>query len=327
MATMAFGHELWFVDHVPDRDWSFATEPATLVLLAGAVVFTLAVRVLADFRPGITLSLPARLVPWMPFAVRMHLAVSLVGLVSAGYYLAPTMELGSTAGGVLLGLVMTVASILLVTGWRTRLGALLLVAAGPIGIAVYGIGPVLQRVDLLGLALFLVLTGGGRWSADEELGRAGEPPEERLGQAIWVLRVAVGTAIITVAFAEKLANPDLALTFTDASGVDFNIARSIGLPVGDVEFVRIAGVIEVLYGLLIVSGALPQFVVLAVGIPFNATLYFFGTIELLGHLPIYAAMLVLLVYGSSTALRPWCSELWPWGQASRDRVVEALARG
>jgi uncharacterized membrane protein YphA (DoxX/SURF4 family) len=321
-----FGHELWFVDEAPGRDWSFATDPATLGLLVGAVVLTLALRVLASFTPGVTLSLPARLVPWMPFAVRIHLAVSLVGLLSAGYYLAPTMELGLTLGGVVLGLVMAVTAVLLVTGWRTRLGALLLVAAGPIGIAVYGFGPVLQRIDLLGLALFLVLTGGGRWSADEERGRTSEPADERLGQAIWVLRVAVGVALIAVAFAEKLANPDLALTFTDASGVDFNVAEAVGLPVGDVEFVRIAGAIEVLFGLLILSGALPQLIVLAAGIPFNVTLYFFGTIELLGHLPIYAAMLVLLVYGSSPVLRPWCSELWPWGRASRDRVVEALAR-
>ena len=34
------------------------------------------------------------------------------------------------------------------------------------------------------------------------------------------------------------------------------------------------------------------------GIPFNATLWFFGANELMGHLPIYGAMLVLLVYGS-----------------------------
>ena len=70
-------------------------------------------------------------------------------------------------------------------------------------------------------------------------------------------------------------------------------------------------------------------IVVAAGIPFNATLYFFGTIELLGHLPIYAAMLVLLVYGSDPRLRPWCSRLWPFASsrgASRQAPSGAPAR-
>ena len=308
----ALAHELWFVEDVPPRDWSFAVEPLTLVLLALALAATLAVRALARVGPGLDLRFPGRLAPWMPFAVRIHLAVALVGLLSAGYYLAPTMELGKTVGGVLLGAVMAVAAVLLATGWRVRLGALLLVAAGPIGMLVYGVGPVVQRLDLLGLALFLLVAGAGRWSADWELGAAGEPSVERLGRALWALRVAVGVALITVAFAEKLANPELARRFTDAEGVDLNVLATLGLPVSDVEFVRLAGAIEVLFGLLVLSGALPQAVVVVVGVPFNATLYFFGLVELLGHLPVYAAMLVLLVYGSRADLRPWCARLWPW---------------
>ncbi len=315
--TSPLAHELWFVEDVPDRDWSFATEPATLGLLAVALAVTLAVRLLARLRPGVVLGFPARLVPWMPFAIRVHLAVSLVGLLSAGYYLAPTMELGRTVGGFLLGAVMAVTAVLLLTGWRTRLGAALLVAAGPLGMLVFGVGPVVQRADILGLAVFLLFSGGGRWSADEETGRWSGVSEKRLGQAIWALRVGAAVALITVAFVEKLANPELAQQFVDGQGVDLNIAEAVGLPVDDVNFIRIAGAIEVLFGLLILSGALPQLVVLIAGIPFNATLYFFGTIELLGHLPIYGTMLVLLVFGSNPTLRPWCSALWPFGGEGR----------
>jgi hypothetical protein len=43
-----------------------------------------------------------------------------------------------------------------------------------------------------------------------------------------------------------------------------------------------------------------------------ATLWFFGVNELLGHLPVYAAMLVLLVYGSDPELRARVPALWPW---------------
>jgi hypothetical protein len=44
--------------------------------------------------------------------------------------------------------------------------------------------------------------------------------------------------------------------------------------------------------------------VIAAGIPFNATLFFLGTEELIGHLPIYGTMLALLVYGSNDRTAP-----------------------
>jgi hypothetical protein len=74
----------------------------------------------------------------------------------------------------------------------------------------FGASPVLQRIDLLGLAAFVMLAGPGRWSADYELGRAEDLDPVAAAQALWALRVAAGVALIAVAFVEKLANPDLA---------------------------------------------------------------------------------------------------------------------
>ena len=315
-----FAHETWFTDMTPS-DWSFAFEAATLALLGLAVVVTLLVRLLAQRFPGVDVPFLGRMAPWMPFAVRLHLAVSLVGLLSLGYYLSPAMDLAANPVGIALGAVMVVVAISMATGWHARAGALLLVAAGPLGMLEFGVSPVLQRVDVLGLALFVALTGPGRWSGDSELGRAVEPSFEAKARAVWSLRVAAGTALIVVAFVEKLANPDLALLFL-AEHPDFNIAQLAGIPMGDLEFVRLAGAIEVMFGLLVISGALPQACVLIAGIPFNATLWFFGSTELVGHLPIYAAMLVLLVYGSDPRLRPAVSALWPWRRPG-PRTAEA----
>ena len=304
-------HELWFVDGVPAKDWGFLWEGRTLLLLAGALALALLVRAVAVVRPGLDQSWLARLAPWMPFAIRLHLGIALAGLLSGGYYLAPAMELDKNLVGWLLGLVVGVSALLLLVGWHTKVGAWLLIAAGPLGMFEFGFEAILHRVDLLGLALFLVFAGPGRWSADFELGRAREPGLVEVGRAIWALKVAVGSALIAVAVSEKLANPELARRFTDEQGVDFNVGQALGLPLADTEFIRIAGAVEVLFGLLIVSGALPQAIVLIAGVPFNLTLYFFGTNELLGHLPVYGAMLVLLVYGSDPVLRPLCSKLLP----------------
>jgi len=258
----------------------------------------------------------------MPFAVRMHLTVSLIGLLSLGYYLSPAMSLHKNATGIVLGAVMALVAVGMATGWHARWSAWLLIGAGPIGMLEFGIGPVLHRLDLLALAVCVLIWGPGRWSADHELGRVREPGLIEDARAIWVLRLGVGGALIIVAFAEKLANPALALDFLQRYP-HFNVFREVGLSMGDETFLTIAGAIEVLFGLLIISGAMPQIGVLIVGVPFNATLWFFGATELVGHLPVYGAMLVLLVYGSNPQLRPLVRELFPWGATGIRRIRAA----
>jgi len=306
---MVFAHERWFEFRTFPSDWDFVFEGLTLALLGAAVLVTVLFRVVARVWPGVDIRWLGALAPWMPFAIRLHLAVSLVGLLSLGFYLSPAMDLQADLAGILLGAVMAIVAISMATGWHARKGAALLVLAGPLGLLEFGLWPVLSRIDMLGLALYVLLAGPGRWSADLELGRAREPSLADHARAVWALKVAAGVALIIVAFDEKLAMPDLALAFLE-NHPKLNVAREIGLGWTDLEFVRVAAAIEVLFGLLLISGALPQVVVLAAGIPFNATLWFFGANELMGHLPIYGAMLVLLVYGSDPRLRPAVSAPW-----------------
>ena len=314
--TLPLAHETWFEDGAFPTDWGFAAEGATLALLAAAVLLTVAVRLIARRRDGLDMPAVARLAPYMPFAIRLHLAVSLVGLLSLGFYLSPAMDLQADVAGILLGAVMAVVAIGMATGYRTREAAWLLIAAGPVGMLEFGLWPVLQRIDLLGLAVFVLIVGAGRWSADHERGAAREFTLPDAAQAIFALRVAAGLALIVVAFAEKLATPDLAVAFL-AEHPELNLADQLGLGMSTLDFIRVAGAIEVLFGLLLISGALPQAIILIAGVPFNATLWFFGTTELVGHLPIYGAMLAILVWGSDPALRPLVSGL-PWRRREED---------
>jgi hypothetical protein len=326
-SPIPFAHETWFDAHRFAADWGFAAQRLTLALLLAAVTATLAVRLAARYFPGVDVGWISRCVPFMPFAVRAHLAVSLVGLLSLGFYLSPAMDLEANVAGIALGATMAVAAIGLITGWNARWAAALLLLAGPLGMLEFGFWEVVQRVDLLGMALYVLIAGAGRWSADFELGRAADPSPQVAAQAVWAVKVCAGLALIAVAFAEKLAVPDLALSFL-ADHPEFNVAQQIGLHWTDLEFIRVAGVIEVLFGLLLISGAMPQVIVLIAGIPFNATLWFFGTMELVGHLPVYGAMLLLLVYGSDPVLRPAVSSLWPFGRhpvAAVSRAVAATA--
>jgi hypothetical protein len=324
MLPTPFAHETWFGPDSFASDWSFVAQTATLALLIGALLVTLAVRLIATRFPGVDIGWLGRCAPFMPFAVRIHLAVSLIGLLSLGYYLSPAMDLEANVTGILLGAVMALCAIGMATGYQARWAAGLLLAAGPLGMAEFGFMPVLQRVDMLGLALFVLLCGAGRWSADFELRRTADPSRAAAGQAVWALKVCAGLALIVVAFAEKLAVPGMALDFLQHHQ-QFNVAQQVGLGWSDLEFTRVAGAIEVLLGLLVISGALSQACVLIAGIPFNATLWFFGTTELVGHLPVYAAMLVLLVYASDPELRPAVSALWPFGRRPVESVRVAVA--
>ncbi|MGH2819691.1 MAG: hypothetical protein ACRDJ5_03455, partial [Actinomycetota bacterium] len=210
-----------------------------------------------------------------------------------------------------------ITGVWLIAGYRVRPAATLLVAAGPLGAVGYGIVPLLERIDLLGIALFLAVLPPD----DRRPGGVVAPTEDRLAPALFGLRSLVGGALIVLAFTEKLARPALALAFLDRYPA-FNLVRALGIDMSDVAFVRLAGAVELLFGLLIVSGALPQVAVIVAGIPFNATLFFLGASELIGHLPVYGVMLALLVYGSD----PRTADLVPWmpvGRAAWEAVRRA----
>jgi hypothetical protein len=252
--------------------------------------------------------------------------MSLLGLLSLGVFLSPAMDLHWNAIGVILGAVMALSAVAMASGYMAREAAWLLVASGPLAMLEFGIPPVLQRVDLIGLAGFIIVAGAGRWSADVERGASADPFTDgskldasgvrTLGIAIFLFRVAAGLALILVAGYEKLFNPELALQFLDKYP-DLQVAQLLGLPLSDLQFIRAAGAVEVLFGLLLISGALPQVIILIAGVPFTATLFVFGINELVGHLPIYAAMFTIFVFGSHPQLRQTVYA-WPWQLGGRD---------
>ena len=289
-------HESWFTDARPGFDWAFAIDPASLALIGIAIVIAVAWRWIgARVRKPELRAFEAigRLAPFIPRLLGVHAGVSLLAQAAGGTYLAPGLALPSGPVGSALAILEGIAGVWLIAGYRIRPAAWLLVAAGPIGMVGYGVVPILERLDLLGVAAFLVLLP----PSDATAG-AVHPAPNMLAAALLIMRVLVGGSLVVLAFTEKLARPELAEAFLDRFPA-FNILQWMGVGITDAAFIRLAGSVELLFGLLIISGAMPQLVVIAAGIPFNATLFFLGSSELIGHLPIYGAMLALLVYGSN----------------------------
>lgn len=297
-------HEKWFVDE-PGRfptDWAFAARPLTLGLIAAVVAVAIGWRFVAiRFLPVPEigpLRFIGRLVPYIPRLLAIHVGVSLLAAAVSGHFLTHDLEVEHLAAGDVLLLGEGALGIWFVTGVRVRVPAIGLALAGPLALLVTGPVGLLSALDLLGVAVFLAYVP----PSDAPYGRV-EFDAAALRRALLALRFGAGGALITLAFAEKLANPALAReTLRLYPQLDVFGLVGIHLPVD--TFVAVAGATELLFGLLVISGALPQVAVLVAGIPFNATLLLFGGTEMLGHLPVYGVFLALLAYGSNEQTAP-----------------------
>lgn len=300
-AAPASAHERWFVEDTPGGDWGFFLSPLPLALTAVMLAVTVAWRMAARRLPSPELP-PLRrlgaLTPYVPRLLAIHLGVSLLALAATGSFLAHSLPLDRVPGGPAAGLVEGALGVWFITGIRLRPAAVALIGLGPLILAAAGPVALGENAALLGVAVFLAVLP----PSDGTFGRVA-PPTARLRAALLALRVGAATALITLAFSEKFTNPALAReTLAHYPALDvFSVA---GVHVGHDTFIAVAGSVELLFGLLVLSGALPQVAVLVAAVPFNATLLLFGQTELVGHLPVYGIFLTLLVYGSDPATTP-----------------------
>jgi uncharacterized membrane protein YphA (DoxX/SURF4 family) len=146
----------------------------------------------------------------------------------------------------------------------------------------------------LGFAAFFYLTGRGPYAVDRLLFPRLEPPARLSLWAMPALRAMTGLGLATVAFTEKLANPALAKAFLQHYPLNFT--PWLGIPLSDETFVLCAGATELLIGLCIAFGFFPRLVIVTAWLFINMTLTVFNWVELLGHLPLYGVMGILLVW-------------------------------
>ncbi|NYG55633.1 hypothetical protein [Nocardioides perillae] len=289
-------HERWFVESRPAGDWSFFFSPLPLALTAAVVVVTVAWRFVAlrVRGPELRVLQPLeQLVPWVPRLLGIHLGVALLALAATGAFLTPSIDHLDGVVGASLLLLEAALGVWLVTGVRLRPAAGLVLALGPALAVVAGPVALGECANLAAVAAFLLVLPP---SADAHGAVRATPAQLRL--ALLLLRLGVGAALIVLAFSEKLTNPAMAIDTLERYPA-LDVFALVGLDVAPATFVAVAGATELLFGLLVLSCALPQVAVLVAMVPFNATLLIFGQTEMVGHLPVYGVFLALLVYGSS----------------------------
>ena len=308
LAPRAAAHERWFVDdgRLPARFGRDAVGVTLLALAAmGAAVGIAwaAERALrrchACERPyGVA---PERLGAWLPPLLAAHAAIPLLVAGVNRHLFAPHLDLPRSLGGGLLALAQILVALSFLYGAFARAGAILLALTGLAGMAYFGPALVLEQRGLLGVAAFLAITGRGAFAVDALLGRGDRPDGALVPYAVPALRALTGGSLIVLGFTEKLWNVDLARAFLRAHG--FNVTAATPLPLTDDQFILGAGLVEVALGALLIAGRWPRAVPLLALVPFNLSVPFFGWSELVGHLPIFGALVALLVAGADR-LRP-----------------------
>jgi len=161
---------------------------------------------------------------------------------------------------------------------------------------IFGVTEVLDYVNILGVALFILLDRSG--------------VEKIREYAIPVLRILAGIALVTLGISEKLLQPELGFAFL--SLYDWNFMPALGFSFFSNElFVLSAGVMEVIIGTILILGVVTRIntiVVASLMIITNTTFalqmrYDLAITELIGHLPFVATAIMLVVHGSGTKLK------------------------
>jgi uncharacterized membrane protein YphA (DoxX/SURF4 family) len=236
-----------------------------------------------------------------PLALRIALGVALLAAAAANWLFVPSLVLADDAAGILLRVVETLCGLLLLAGLFTRYTALVLAVLGVVAMVPFSIESILEQVHILGIATYLFIAGPGHKSLDARRD-ADRSLEHRKAPAaaINLLRIAMGFGIAYGALTEKLLNPALAQALLDQRPL-LNVLRPLG--VGDPVFIWLAGLTELVIGVVILSGQITR-PVMAIGLVlFTVTLLVFGLPEFIGHLPYYGIMLTLFIAPDANSWR------------------------
>lgn len=232
-----------------------------------------------------------------PLVLGVHVGLALIAAAALGMLFVPSLRVERDAFGFAILVAEGVCGVLLLVGFATRVAAVALALLGVVAMQPFNFEAILEQVHILGAAIFLFITGRGAVSIDRVLRqqRALKVPEAP-AVALTLLRVCMGVGIAFGALTEKLLDPGLAgALLTDRPYL--NVVAGLGVSNG--QFAYLAGLTELVIGLVIVSGQLTR-AVMAIGAAlFTITLPIFGWLELLGHLPYYGIMLTLFIAPSA----------------------------
>jgi hypothetical protein len=238
---------------------------------------------------------------WMaigaPTLMAVQTAITLIHNGVSPVLFAPNLPLGLDPLGLSLAALQILIAFTFITGIADWVGALALLLLGPLAFLFFPPWDVLEQLLFAAIGLVILVIGRTAVRAEQARPWFRQHWPNAARQSLAALRILSGISVIALALGEKIWNPGLGAAFL-AEYPHFNVFQTFGLaPVSNDQFVMLAGLVEGVIGVLLLSGLLTRVVILFMWVPFNLGTPFLPPQELLGHLPIFAIMYLLLVYG------------------------------
>ncbi len=190
-------------------------------------------------------------------------------------------------GQKLISVIETITGVLLILNRGTCLASIMLLMTYISTFVMFGAFEAIDYINLVGIAAFLFL----------------KKKHKHLGLPL--LRVFTGFALLILAFSEKLLFPYKAAELVEKYHLNFMSGLGMESFTNEV-FILAAGVVEMIFALIVIFGWIPRINILALSGFFVASNLFFllkgypseALTELMGHLPVIATAIVIAIYGA-----------------------------
>ncbi len=297
--AIAMAHTRWFAEGTLQPYTTM--EPTSLYLLAWAVITTVIVSVGIYLERNTILRLEwikPRLAHSFDRAAGTFSMVAGAFFVVAGtheYLFSSNMEnaLGVPSYFIIAQVFIGLAFLV---GAYARVAALALIALWALSIAWFGWLPMVENLWVVGTGLFILIMGNDYFSV-LNVRLLKKYTQHYHAYALPLLRVCTGATLLVLGFSEKILHPEFGINFL--AQYHWNFMQLLGFAgYSDYLFTLSAGSVEALLGIVFILGIMTRLNALVVATFFTIPLFILGPIELAGHLPHFAAVVMLLLFGS-----------------------------
>ncbi|MGD1924909.1 MAG: DoxX family membrane protein [Paracoccaceae bacterium] len=300
--TSSHAHVRWFVDSGDPGATAFEpympSDPAVLIWMAIGVVLVGTAIFLDRILPGLPIA-DTKVRHDVMELMRILTGMSFLLTAYEGALVAPHLQAHGGLGTFLVFLQAGIGVLLLSNHFLHHAAILILLLF--IGMLIqFGLVRSFEYVNVVGIALFLLFNYFPSQDARNRL----KP------YSVDALRIFTGLSLITLGISEKLYGAALGQAFI--ADHQWNFMPVLGLDwFDDRLFVLSAGVMEVVFGLILVLGVVTRLNMLVVaGLMLASNIVFLlqekhdeALAELIGHLPIIATALILLLLGYGQRLK------------------------
>jgi len=304
IATATQAHTRWFADG--DLEPYVTNEPLSqyIMVWAGiALAIIITAILLQRFRwLELPIFLPTKSNSFARAASGFTMMIGTYFVVAGSheYFLTPNLS-PETGLPYIFIIVQILVGLAMVIGIGTRIAALILAATWICSFFYTGFIAGIENFWLLSTTLFIAIMGNDYFSlySNSSIRELLEPLKK---YALSILRIGTGLTLLILGLSEKITAPEYGINFLLEH--NWNFMSLLGFPYSDLLFTISAGSVESIFGVLIMFGLLTRLTVFVVAIVFTIPMFILGPIELTGHLPHFAALVLILLYGNGGYFLP-----------------------